>query len=132
MRDASDERRRRRKKRPRAAPADAPEPRTLEPAASEPRTLDAQGRERPTFVHTFPADPELERLVSAFERGDYALVRREAAAVAAAAADPAVRRAARELRRRIDPDPLARYLLFVGVALLVVLVAWTYGTPHHH
>ena len=31
-----------------------------------------------------------------------------------------------ELRRRIEPDPLAKYLLFVSVLLLVFLVVWAY------
>jgi hypothetical protein len=89
-------------------------------------SLDEQGRERPAFLLDFPEDPELGRLVDAYDRGDYRLVRREAEPVAEAASNPAVRRAARELRRRIDPDPLARYLLFVAVGLLAFLVFWTY------
>jgi len=88
--------------------------------------LDPNGMERPKFLLDYPEDPALDRLVAAFERGDYALVRREAEAVAKAAEDPAVRDAALELRRRIEPDPLAKYLLLIAAVLLVYLVAWAY------
>jgi hypothetical protein len=88
--------------------------------------LDAAGNERPPFLLSFPEDPQLERLIGAFERGDYALVRREARRVAKRARDPEVRAAARELRRRIDPDPLAVYLLLAAVALLLFLIVWAY------
>ncbi|WP_437589277.1 hypothetical protein [Sorangium sp. So ce1000] len=95
-----------------------------------------------------PRDPEIERLEQAFERGDYALVRAGAMRLLAetkrdAAAerhpyrprDPAdharddaerddVRRAARALLRRIDPDPLAVVLLFAAMALLAFLALW--------
>ena len=44
--------------------------------------------------------------------------------------DPIVRAAARELRRRIDPDPLMKYLLFVALGLFVFLVWLVYkGQP---
>ncbi len=93
---------------------------------------DAQGRDRPTFVLDFPSDPALDRLVAAFERGDYRTVRRQAPRLARDAASPAVRRAALELQRRIDPDPVAVVLLAVAAALLAFLVAWTYAFPHAH
>jgi hypothetical protein len=89
------------------------------------------GMERPKFLLDYPEDPALERLIAAFETGNYALIRRDAEAVAKAAEDPAVSDAARELRRRIDPDPLAKYLLGVAMMLLVYLVIWAYrhGAP---
>ena len=94
------------------------------------RELDASGAERPRFLLSFPADRELERLVAAFEAGDYATVREEAPALAARSTDPRVRDAALELRRRIDPDPLIRYLLLVSVALLGFLVLYVYTHRH--
>lgn len=108
-------------------------------AASEPKTsvqqsdeveapLDAMGRERPRFLLEFPQHPELARLVAAFEAGNYALVRAEAEAVAERAESPAVRDAALELRRRIAPDPLAKYLLALTAALLLFLAYFAY---HH-
>ena len=42
--------------------------------------------------------------------------------------DAAVRAAALELRRRIEPDPLAKYLLFISFVLLVFLIVWAYKT----
>jgi hypothetical protein len=90
--------------------------------------LDATGRERPRFLLGFPEDPDLTRLSRAFEAGNYALVREEAEALAERTESPAVRAAALELRRRIDPDPLAKYLLALTAALLLSLAYFAY---HH-
>lgn len=108
-------------------------------AAAEPKTsvqqsdddaaaLDAAGRERPRFLLAFPEHPELARLSAAFEAGNYALVRVEAEALAERTEDPAVRDAAMELRRRIEPDPLTKYLLALTAALLLFLAYFAY---HH-
>src|SRR5215207_409091 len=70
--------------------------------------LDGNGRERPRFLLGFPQHPDLQRLVGAFEAGNYALVRNEAEGLAERAESAAVRDAALELRRRIEPDPLAK------------------------
>jgi hypothetical protein len=109
--------------------APAPEASAPPSAAEEDDVpLDAAGRERPRFLLGFPADPELSRLTAAFEAGNYALVRAEAGALAERAESPAVRDAARELLRRIEPDPLAKYLLALTAALLLLLAYWAY---HH-
>jgi len=90
------------------------------------RPLDAQGRERPLFLTEFPEDPELSRLVAAFEAGNYALIRSDAERLAERTEDARIRDAALELRRRIDPDPLIKYLLGLAVALLLFLVFYSY------
>ena len=90
--------------------------------------LDAAGRERPRFLLGFPKDPDLARLAAAFEAGNYALVRAEAEALAERTDNRAVRDAALELRRRIAPDPLAKYLLGLTAALLLSLAYFAY---HH-
>jgi hypothetical protein len=69
-------------------------------------------------------------LVRAFEAGDYSTVRKEAGGLAERATDPAVRNAARDLRRRIEPDPAQLYLLLLTLALFVFLVAWFYLHRH--
>ncbi len=125
---------------PEARPDSAPEEGDAS-AAGEPKTsvqqsaeaddevaLDAQGRERPRFLLGFPPDPDLQRLARAFEAGNYALVRAEAEALAERAESRAVRDAALELRRRIEPDPLAKYLLALTAVLLLSLAYWAY---HH-
>ncbi len=89
--------------------------------------LDGSGRERPRFLLGFPQHPELLRLTAAFEAGNYALVRAEAEALAERADNPAVRDAALELRRRIDPDPLTKYLLALTAALLLSLAYFAYN-----
>jgi hypothetical protein len=111
-------------------PPAEPEP-VPAPAEVESRPLNAEGRERPRFLLEFPNDPELQRLARAFEAGNYEAVRSGASKLAEATEDPIVRAAARELRRRIDPDPLMKYLLGVAVALFVFVVWYTYqGQPH--
>lgn len=113
---------------------DPPSPPEAEPAAPQPkpsaepaeRSVNADGRERPGFSLDFPDDPELQRLVRAFEVGNYEAVRTGAPRLAEATEDAAVRVAARELRRRINPDPLMKYLLWVAVALFVFVVWYTY------
>jgi hypothetical protein len=77
-----------------------------------------------------PGDPEIERLEEAFERGDYALVRAEAGRLAKEAERDEVRRAARALLRRIDPDPLAVVLLLAAMALLAFLALWYWSQSH--
>ena len=89
-------------------------------------------RERvPAFARDFPRDPALDALVEAFADGDYARVRAEAPKLARESEDPAVQKAARELRARVEADPLAVKLLLVTGALLVALAAWwiTHGLP---
>ncbi len=115
------------RKKKKRKPAEAGPGATPERARAE---LDAAGRERPRFVLSFPSDPELDRLVAAFERGDFAAVRAGAMPLAERAEDERVRDAALELRRRIDPDPLIRYLLLASVVLLVVLVLHAYAHKH--
>ena len=114
------------------APVLAPVP---EAAIPEPEVeaipLNAEGRERPRFLLAFPEDPELQRLVRAFEAGNYEAVRTGSAKLIANSEDPIVRAAARELRQRIDPDPLMKYLLGVALALFVFVVWYVYrGQPH--
>jgi hypothetical protein len=106
------------------AAAEAP----TEADAEDDAVLDATGRERPRFLLSFPQDPDLMRLATAFEAGNYALVRAEAEALAERTESPAVRAAALELRRRIEPDPLAKYLLALTAALLLSLAYFAY---HH-
>ena len=102
-----------------------------DPALAPPdRPLNADGRERPQFLLAFPDDPELQRLVRAFEAGNYEAVRVGATRLVEDASDPIVREAARELRRRIDPDPLMKYLLGVALALFVFVVWYTYQSQH--
>lgn len=79
------------------------------------------------FARGWPEDAELRPLVEAFSRGNYAYVRANAAGVAERASDPKVRAAARDLRRRIDPDPIAGILVLVAIGLLVMLASHYLG-----
>lgn len=91
----------------------------------------------PAFARDFPRDPELDALVSAFARGDHAAVRTGAPALAEKAELEEVKRAARLLRERIEPDPSSRLFFVLTAALLVFLMAWwathdgsaTHGAP---
>jgi len=100
-------------------------------AVTDDRSLNADGRERPRFLLAFPEDPELQRLVRAFEAGNYEAVRLGAPRLAETTESAAVRAAARELRRRIDPDPLMKFLLGVAIALFVFVVWYTYQNHSH-
>lgn len=91
----------------------------------------APAPEMPRFLQGFPEDEALAPLVAAFLSGDYATLRRDAPRLAETAPDPAVRRAAAELRRRIDPDPLAVYLLAASILLLLLMIAWS-ALGHQH
>lgn len=101
----------------------APEP---QPRSAAPRAVD-----RPAFLQTFPDHPDLDRLVVAFEKGDYRTVREGAPELADKTDDPRVRDAALELWRRIEPDPLIRYMLFASIGLLVFLVIYFYTHKPH-
>ncbi len=120
MSDDAPKRRKKRRAEPQAAEATEPRASASEPA-SKPET--------PAFAAGFPRDPVLDALVAAFEAGDYARVRREAPALAKQTDRDDVRAAARELARRLEPDPLAAYLLGLAALLLVFLAGyyWLHG-----
>jgi hypothetical protein len=67
---------------------------------------------------------ELDALVDAFERGDYRRVRADATGLERSTADDAVKRAARTLVERTEPDPLASVLLGLAAVLLAVVAGW--------
>lgn len=85
---------------------------------------------RPSFAHAFPRTPDLDALVEAFARGDYAAVRARAPALERSADDPAVREAARTLVERTRPEPTAVALLAIAALLLAVLGAWAVLSGH--
>jgi len=80
----------------------------------------------PAFAARFPRDKDLDALLVAFDQGNYARVREDAARLAKNTEDDAVRRAAEELLRRIEPDPLAKYMLLAACALLAFFTLWYY------
>ncbi len=89
-----------------------------------------RGDRRPAFARSYPRSPELDRLLLAFEAGNYGLVRTEAAALAERSDDQALRDAALDLRRRIEPGPTAIYLWAIGVALLLFLFGYYLMQTH--
>jgi hypothetical protein len=112
---------------------DIPQPNAVaNDSAPEPAVarLDREGRDRPAFILAFPRDPELDALVGAFESGNFALIREAAPKLAASTTDPAIRDAALELRRRIDPDPTVVRLLLLSFALLIFIAIWGYTAQH--
>jgi hypothetical protein len=81
----------------------------------------------PRFAADFPRHEELDALVVAFARGDYATVRERAPGLAERADDEAVRRAAARLADALAPDPAAKILFGLAAALLVFLTVWWLG-----
>ncbi|MCL2822425.1 MAG: hypothetical protein FWD57_00360 [Polyangiaceae bacterium] len=104
------------------------------PTGPPPRWYGKKARTRgPSFSFTdsFPRDPELNKLVSAFAEGRYDIVRKQAPELAASTTDPHVARAAMELRSRIDADPTAVRLFISAFVLLAMLTAWVYLSHTH-
>jgi len=93
--------------------------------------LNAEGWERPGFVLDFPKDAELDRIVRAFELGNYAFVREQGKKLVESSSDADVRRAAGELLRRVEPDPLIKILFLMSVALLLFMVVYAYRSHAH-
>jgi hypothetical protein len=79
---------------------------------------------RPAFTKAFPRTPDLDEVVGAFARGDYARVRAQAIRLERATSDASVREAARMLFDRTRPDPLAVALLIIAALLLVTMAVW--------
>jgi len=81
----------------------------------------------PSFAARFPRDEALDALLAAFDRGDYATVRKDGEKLAKSAEDKAVKRAAEELLHRIEPDPLAKFMLLAAALLLVFFAVWYFS-----
>ena len=79
---------------------------------------------RAAFAAHYPRDARLGRLLDAFDAGNFAEVRTQAAKLAGEVEEEDVRAALRDLRRRLDPEPTAIYLWALGVALLGVLFGY--------
>jgi hypothetical protein len=86
---------------------------------------------RPSFAEEFPRTPDLDAVVEAFVRGDYASVRAQAMRLEQSTPDEAVRAATRTLVERTRPDPLAVALLVVTAILLATLASYwiSHGRP---
>jgi hypothetical protein len=84
---------------------------------------------RPAFARDFPSDPALDRILALFDQGNYAQVRKEVQALPKSVSAE-VRAAAQEIAKRLEPDPLALYLVAIAAALLAVLAGWYWTHPH--
>jgi hypothetical protein len=116
--------------------------RTDEAASSKKATDDGPRKKRkkkkaklregvPLFAQRYPRDEALDALLVTFERGNYFAVREGVQKLLASNPKPAVRQAAEDLLRRLDPDPLALYLLGIATLLLVFFTIW-YFTHRLH
>ena len=89
---------------------------------------------RTDFAEDWPAHPDLDALLAAFDGGNYAFVRERGRALlaekGAVPIDARVRAAVEDLLRRIEPDRTA--VIMLGVAmLLMAFLAWFYWTHPH-
>lgn len=114
-------------------PAESSEPPRKTDAAADPFAEVRGTWGFPGFAQDFPHDAELAALVTAYAAGDYATVRTAAPALAAKTTNDEVKRAARLLRARIEPDPSSRLFFGLTAALLLFLFAWwaTHDGPSH-
>ena len=78
----------------------------------------------PSFAQKYPRHEELDALLETFEKGNYARVREGAQKILLTTKEPAVRRATEDLLSRLEPDPLARYMLGAASLLLVFFSIW--------
>jgi hypothetical protein len=85
---------------------------------------------RPPFAEGFPPSEALDELLRIFEAGDYRAVREGVDRLLATSADEKERRAARELKRRLSPHPIAVLLFLLAVGLLVLLAGHYLVQPH--
>jgi len=85
-------------------------------------------RARPAFAAQYPPSPELDQLLAAFRAGNHAAVRAGASRLEREGENDAVRQAALDLRRRVEPHPLSVYLLLLSIALLLILVMHYLGS----
>lgn len=83
----------------------------------------------PAFAKDFPQDPRLDALLALFEQGNYQKVRREAEALLKSTDDQAILAAVAEIKKRLQPDPLALYLLALSAALLAILAGYYWSQP---
>lgn len=97
----------------------------VEQPQAESNRSDSKGEDsaRPAFAVDYPASPELDELLAAFRAGNYQLARKQAAELIRGSKDPAVRRAAEDVRKRLEPGRLSLYLFLLPVFLLLILVA---------
>jgi hypothetical protein len=90
-----------------------------------------QDSRRPSFAEEFPRTPDLDAVVDAFARGDYASVRARAIQLEQSSPDEPVRKAARLVFDRTRPDPFTVGLLILAGLLLVTMATWwvLHGRP---
>ena len=93
---------------------------------SQLETVDGVNEKKPipTFAQNFPPDPALDVLVKAFVDGDYATIRRDAITLIANTKSEEVRDATELLRSRVETDPMAKAMIVVTAAVLMILTLW--------
>jgi hypothetical protein len=72
----------------------------------------------------------LDALIAAFDAGNYRFVRDRAPGLLKSTEDDEVRAAARDLLRRIDPDPIAKWMMAGAGLLLATLAGWYWIHAH--
>lgn len=99
-------------------------PRSTDDEEDDEPNAPAGPRGRLSFARSFPPSAELDALLDAFDRGNYARVRELAPPLVARADAPEIARAARDVARRVEPDRTVLALLGISIALLAVLAIW--------
>jgi len=79
---------------------------------------------RPAFAQNYPSDARLQKLLQAFQAGNYAYVREQVRTRNRDIETEAVARAMQDLVRRTQPDPLALWLFGGAAGLWLIITAW--------
>jgi hypothetical protein len=85
---------------------------------------------RPLFARAYPRSKDIDDLLAFFRSGNYKKVRELAPKMMARAGDEREKNAIADVRRRIEADPMALYLLGLTLALLVFLTIFFYAHAH--
>ena len=117
---------------PDSAGPDSAGPDSAAPDSDASKAPDSGARaQRPTFAKSYPAHPKLDKLLTAYQAGNFGYVRSHAQELAQGD-DDELAAAAADLRRRIEPHPLATVLWALGLALLVLLYGYYLMAAHEH
>jgi hypothetical protein len=107
-----------------------PPPAAEPPAPPKTKNKRKKAEAPPAELVSAPRSEAIAGLIAAFDAGNYALVRERAPAVMKSVDDPDEQAIARDLLRRINPDPIAKWMMMGAGLLLAFLAGWYWSHAH--